>query len=85
MNLPDSALVNSSHNEVRSFLRLLLRPVMRIMLRHGIAAYRESTEIYKATVVEVASEKFGSWTPDKYSQVAMLTGMATRDVRSCSV
>lgn len=62
-------------------LRLLLRPIARIMLRAGVD-WREFADVGKATYVEVATEDFGiRGRPTNISRVAILTGMTRREVR----
>ena len=61
-------------------MRLLFRPIARIMLRVGMP-WRELAEICKATYVEVASDDYGiRGRPTNVSRVAILTGLARRDV-----
>ena len=62
-------------------LRLLFRPIARIMLRAGVN-WRELSDVCKATYVEVATEDFGiRGRPTNISRVAILTGMTRREVR----
>jgi len=62
-------------------LRLLFRPIARIMLRAGVN-WRELADICKATYVEVATEDFGiRGRPTNISRVAILTGLTRREVR----
>lgn len=62
-------------------LRLLFRPVARILLRAGIN-WKELVEVCKATYVEVASQDFGiRGRPTNVSRVAILTGFSRREVR----
>lgn len=62
-------------------LRLLFRPVARIMLRAGVN-WRELADVCKATYVEVATEDFGiRGRPTNISRVAILTGLTRREVR----
>jgi hypothetical protein len=64
-----------------SALRLLLRPIVRILLRAGVN-WKEFAEVGKATFVEVASEDFGiRGRPTNISRVAILTGFTRREVR----
>lgn len=61
-------------------LRLLFRPIARIMLRVGMT-WRELAEVCKATYVEVASEDYGiRGRPTNVSRVSILTGLTRRDV-----
>ncbi len=62
-------------------LRLVFRPVARIMLRAGVN-WRELTDVLKATYVEVATEDFGiRGRPTNISRVAILTGMSRKEVK----
>lgn len=64
-----------------SALRLLLRPIVRILLRAGVN-WKEFAEVGKATFVEMASEDFGiRGRPTNISRVAILTGFTRREVR----
>ncbi|MDX1508421.1 MAG: DUF6502 family protein [Woeseiaceae bacterium] len=62
-------------------LRLLFRPVARILLRAGIN-WKEIAEVCKATYVEVATQDFGiRGRPTNVSRVALMTGFSRREVR----
>lgn len=62
-------------------LRLLFRPIARIMLRAGVN-WREFADICKAIYVEVATGDFGiRGRPTNISRVAILTGLTRREVR----
>jgi hypothetical protein len=62
-------------------LRLLFRPIARILLKAGIN-WKELVEVCKATYVEVATEDFGiRGRPTNVSRVAILTGFSRREVR----
>ena len=62
-------------------LRLLFRPIARIMLRAGVN-WRELADVCKAIYVEVATEDFGiRGRPTNISRVAILTGLTRREVR----
>ena len=62
-------------------LRLIFRPVARILLKAGVN-WKELVEVCKATYVEVASEDFGiRGRPTNVSRVAILTGFSRREVR----
>ena len=64
-----------------SALRLMFRPVARIMLRAGVN-WRELSDVLKATYVEVATEDFGiRGRPTNVSRVAILTGLTRKEVR----
>ncbi len=62
-------------------LRLMFRPIARILLKAGIT-WRELAEVCKLTVVEVATEEFGiRGRPTNISRVAIMTGLSRREVR----
>ena len=62
-------------------LRLLFRPVARILLKAGVN-WKELIEVCKATYVEVATDDFGiRGRPTNVSRVAILTGFSRREVR----
>ena len=62
-------------------LRLLFRPIARILLKAGVN-WKELVEVCKATYVEVATEDFGiRGRPTNVSRVAILTGFSRREVR----
>lgn len=66
---------------IYAFFSRLLRPVARILLRHGVS-FRELSELCKKTYIAVATNEFGvDGRPTNVSRVAMLTGMTRRDVR----
>jgi uncharacterized protein (DUF1786 family) len=62
-------------------LRLMFRPIARVMLRAGIS-WRELSDVLKTTYVEVATEDFGiRGRPTNISRVAILTGLTRKEVR----
>ena len=64
-----------------SALRLLLRPIARIMLRTGVT-WQEFSELFRLTYVEIASQEFGiRGRPTNISRVAIMTGFTRREVR----
>ncbi len=66
---------------INSFFTRLLKPIARILLRSGLS-FRELNELCKKTYIAVATDEFGvDGRPTNVSRVAMLTGMARRDVR----
>lgn len=67
------------HASLAAF-RLLLRPLVKILLRSGVT-WKDAAEACKLTFVEVATRDFGlHGRPTSVSRVAILTGMARRDV-----
>ena len=73
--------MNDTKSIATKALRLLFKPVARIMLRVGMT-WRELAEVCKATYVEVASEDYGiRGRPTNISRVSILTGLTRRDVR----
>ena len=66
---------------LHAFFERLLRPVIRILLRHGVSL-RELSELCKRICVSVAITDLGdNGKPMNTSRVALLTGMTRRDVR----
>lgn len=62
-------------------LRILFRPIARILLKAGVN-WKELVEVCKATYVEVATQDFGiRGRPTNVSRVAILTGFSRREVR----
>jgi len=73
--------MNDGKGTAATALRLLFRPVARIMLRAGIN-WQELADVCKATYVEVATEDFGiRGRPTNISRVAILTGLTRKEVR----
>ena len=73
--------MSSGKGSATAALRLLFRPIARIMLRAGVN-WREFADICKAIYVEVATEDFGiRGRPTNISRVAILTGLTRREVR----
>jgi len=73
--------MNDSKGSATSALRLLFRPIARIMLRAGIN-WQELADVCKAVYVEVATEDFGiRGRPTNISRVAILTGLTRKEVR----
>ena len=71
-------------SDLRSVLlasvRLLLRPIVRVMVRGGVP-FREFSELAKFAYVEVATNEFGlRGRPTNVSRTAILTGLNRRDV-----
>src|SRR5690606_39329351 len=66
---------------VLGYLRVVLEPVVRLMLRMGIT-WREFAELAKSVFVDVATADFGiRGRPTNVSRVAILTGLDRRNVR----
>jgi len=73
--------MEASSNSALKALRVLFRPIARMLLRAGIN-WKELAEVCKATYVEVATEDFGiRGRPTNVSRVAILTGFTRREVR----
>lgn len=67
---------------IQAFFLRLLRPVAKIMLRHGVS-YRDLADLCKRVYVAAATDEYGvDGRPTNVSRVAMLTGMTRRDVRA---
>ena len=70
---------------IQAFFLRLLRPVAKIMLRHGVG-YRDLAELCKRAYVAAATDEYGvDGRPANVSRVAMLTGMTRRDVRKVRI
>lgn len=77
----ESFFMSDAKTYATAALRLLLRPIARMMLRAGVD-WREFANVGKATYVEMATEDFGiRGRPTNISRVAILTGMTRREVR----
>jgi hypothetical protein len=73
---------NPAKTKLAAALRHLLRPLVRVMLRHGMA-YGDFMDIVKAVYVESARADFslpGKKSTD--SRVAILTGLTRKDVKA---
>lgn len=58
-----------------------LRPVARLLIRHGIG-YREFSEVAKASFVEVASDDYGiRGRKTNMSRVAVMTGLSRKEIK----
>jgi hypothetical protein len=66
---------------VMSSCRALLQPIARLLLKSGVT-WKEFAELSRQTFVEVATREFGlRGRPTNVSRVAILTGLARREVR----
>lgn len=65
---------------VLTALRWLLRPVVRMMLKHGVM-HREFVELSKTVYVEVARKEYGlRGRPTNIARTALLTGLDRKEV-----
>ncbi len=72
--------MESTKKTALAALRLLFRPIARILLKAGVN-WKELVEVCKATYVEVATQDFGiRGRPTNVSRVAILTGFSRREV-----
>jgi hypothetical protein len=72
--------MDNGKQTVLAALRLIFRPVAKILLLAGIT-WKEVAEVCKATLVEVASAEFGiRGRPTNASRVAILTGFTRKEV-----
>ena len=63
-----------------SAVRVLLRPVIRIMLKHGVM-HREFVELTKEVYVDVARQSYGiRGRPTNVSRTALLTGLDRKEI-----
>lgn len=66
---------------VMASCRALLQPVARLLLKSGVT-WKEFAELSRHTFVDVATREFGlRGRPTNVSRVAILTGLARREVR----
>src|SRR5690606_444672 len=66
---------------ILAMCRRLLRPVVRVLLRHGIT-YRHFAALSKALYVEVASTDYGlRGRPTNVARTALLTGLDRKEVK----
>jgi hypothetical protein len=71
---------DSPRSATLAALRLALRPLARILLRGGVT-WREASEVFKASLVEVASGDYGlHGRPTNMSRIALMTGLSRREV-----
>jgi len=78
------SMADDAKETLRGALRQLLRPIVRILLRHGLS-FVETAETLKAVFVEVAERDFPlSSTATARSRVALLTGLTENEVREIS-
>jgi hypothetical protein len=71
---------NELKNAALSALKASVRPIFRILLRSGVT-WRETSEVCKAALVEVATDEFGlHGRPTNISRVAIMTGLGRREV-----
>jgi hypothetical protein len=74
-------MVTSAQRPILTACRTWLRPVARWLLRSGVT-YREFAELARNVFVATASDEFGiRGRPTNVSRVALLTGLARREVR----
>ena len=73
-------MTGSLHNTLTAAVRRVLRPLVRILLRNGVA-YGAFADIAKRVYVEVASEEFGiPGRKQTMSRVAVITGLTRKEV-----
>lgn len=71
----------SAHKALAAATLCLLRPLVRILLRHGLS-YASFADIAKWAFVAVATEDFGlAGRKQSVSRVAVLTGLSRKEVR----
>lgn len=70
-----------THATILAACRHFLRPLARLLLRHGVG-YREFSEVCKSAFVEVASEDYGvRRRPANLSKIAILTGLSRKEAK----
>jgi hypothetical protein len=76
---------NDIQRQILGAVLIVLRPLARILLRHGIG-YREFSEISKTAFVDVATSDYGlRGRPTNISRVAVMTGLTRKEVRRVRV
>lgn len=81
MRLFVSLMATASKTQVLEASRRWLNPVVHVLLKCGVT-YKEFAEAARGAYVDVASRKFGRrGRPTNVSRVALLTGLARREVR----
>lgn len=66
--------------QILSAILIALKPIARILLRHGIG-YREFSEISKTAFVDVGTSEYGlRGRPTNISRVAVMTGLTRKEV-----
>jgi hypothetical protein len=71
---------DSVKSPLLSAFRHLLQPLVRILLRHGVA-FGEFADVIKAVYVEIAQKEFSiPGKPQSDSRVAILTGLTRKEV-----
>lgn len=74
-------MANSAPRPIVNACRLWLRPIARWLLRSGLT-WKEFAELSREVFVETATQEFGlRGRPTNVSRVALLTGLARREVR----
>ena len=72
---------NEAQRPILTACRIWLRPVARWLLRSGVT-WKEFAELSRNVFVAIASDEFGiRGRPTNVSRVALLTGLARREVR----
>jgi hypothetical protein len=67
--------------QILGAILIALKPLARILLRHGIG-YREFSEISKTAFVDVGTSEYGlRGRPTNISRVAVMTGLTRKEVR----
>lgn len=81
MRQNSSHMANERVRPIVSACRLWLRPVARWLLRSGVT-WKEFAELSREVFVDTATDEFGiRGRPTNVSRVALLTGLARREVR----
>lgn len=69
------------HHALLAAVRILMRPVARLLLRSGLT-WKQFADAARAVFVDVASSEFGKrGRPTNVSRLSILTGISRRDVR----
>jgi hypothetical protein len=76
-----ATMANDIQGQILAAVLLVLKPLARILLRHGIG-HREFSEISKTAFVDVATADYGlRGRPTNISRVAVMTGLTRKEVR----
>jgi hypothetical protein len=74
-------MTNAIQSAVLSACQELMKPIVRLLLKNGIG-YREFSELWKATFVDVASSDYGiRGRKTNMSRVAVMTGLSRKEVK----
>src|SRR6056297_3174712 len=74
-------MASATQRAILSACREFMKPLVRLLLKHGIG-YREFSDICKSSFVAVASDEFGlRGRKTNMSRVAVMTGLSRKEVK----